>query len=70
MIIDCHTHINCPDQQVDPEQHRRACRDVDGCFVLAGNGTDRQQANQQLSEYVADNSKAIGFAVIDPYPIR
>jgi predicted TIM-barrel fold metal-dependent hydrolase len=66
MIIDCHTHISCPDQAVDAQQHQKACRDVDACFVLAGCGTDRTQANQQLSEYVSENPKAVGFAVIDP----
>ena len=66
MIIDCHTHLSCPEHPGDPQQHRRACQDVDGCFVLAGNGADRQQANQQLSDYVSDNPKAYGFAVLDP----
>lgn len=66
MIIDCHTHISCPDQAVDAQQHKRACRDVDGCFVLGGYGLDRPQANQQLSQYISENPKAVGFAVIDP----
>ena len=66
MIIDCHTHLSCPDHSVDPEQHRQAYRDLDGCFVLAGNVEDRPQANQRLSEYISDNPKMTGFAVIDP----
>jgi len=66
MIIDCHTHLSGSDQSVDTEQHRRACEGLDGCFVLAGCAEDRPQSNRELSAYVAANSKAIGFAVIDP----
>lgn len=66
MIVDCHTHISCPDQTVDAQQHQRACQDVDACFVLAACESDRSRANQQLSEYISENPKAIGFAVVDP----
>lgn len=66
MIIDCHTHISCPEQEVDAEAHRAACQAVDGCFVLAGCGLESKEANQQLSEYIEGNSKAIGFAVVNP----
>lgn len=66
MIIDCHTHINCLEQEVDSEQHRSVCRDIDGCFVLGGCGFERKEANQRLSEYISGNPKAVGFAVLHP----
>jgi hypothetical protein len=66
MIIDCHTHIRCLEQEVDSEEHRSVCRDIDGCFVLAGCGFERKEANHHLSEYVSGNPKAVGFAVFNP----
>jgi predicted TIM-barrel fold metal-dependent hydrolase len=66
MIIDCHTHISCPEQEVDVEVHRAACQAVDRCFVLAGCDLEAQEANQRLSEYIEGNSKAVGFAVVNP----
>lgn len=66
MIIDCHTHISCPEEEVDSEQHRSVCREIDGCFVLAGCGFERKEANHHLSEYISGNPKAVGFAVFNP----
>lgn len=47
-------------------EHTEACEKVDGCFVMAGVGMDRAAANQELADYVSANSKAYGFAVINP----
>lgn len=66
MIIDCHTHLRCPDCAAGPEEHRRACECVDGCFVLAEFGEDRRQINRDLADYISENPKARGFAVLDP----
>jgi len=35
MIVDCHTHINCPGDDVDPSGHLAATETVDSCIVLA-----------------------------------
>ena len=42
------------------------CDKLDGCFVMAGLNADRQTVNLDLADYVADNSKAYGFANINP----
>ena len=66
MIVDCHTHLQCPDRGSLAAEHAAACEKVDACFVLAGLGGDRASLNQELAEYVANHSNAYGFAVINP----
>ena len=66
MIVDCHTHLQCPQQGTLLDEHAAACKKVDACFVLAGMSGDRAAANQELAEYVRGNPKAYGFAAINP----
>jgi len=66
MIIDCHTHLYCPQRGLLAAEHAEVCEKIDGCFVLAGTGIDRAAANQELAGYVKDNPKTYGFAVINP----
>jgi len=66
MIVDCHTHLSCPDSAVGPQEHRTACKDIDACLVLAGCCDDRQQANDTLAQYIRQNPKAVGFGTLDP----
>ena len=66
MIVDCHTHLYCPQRGTLIAEHTAACEKVDACFVLAGLGGDRAAMNQELSRYVSNNPKAYGFAVINP----
>lgn len=66
MIVDCHTHLYCPQRGLLTAEHAEACEKVDGCFVMAGVGMDRTAANQELADYVNDSPKAYGFAVINP----
>ncbi len=66
MIVDCHTHLGCEVADVSFGQHSQACKDVDVCFVLAGCGKQPEQANDDLADYVRTNSKAIGFAILNP----
>jgi predicted TIM-barrel fold metal-dependent hydrolase len=51
---------------VSPQEHRGVCKDLDACFVLSGCQRDRSESNAALAEYVRQNNKAIGFAVINP----
>lgn len=66
MIVDCHTHLHCTERGPAVEEHRRACKDVDACFVLAGLSGDREEANAELTAYVGQTSKAYGFAAVNP----
>ncbi|MHC4551439.1 MAG: amidohydrolase family protein [Planctomycetota bacterium] len=72
MIVDCHTHLQCPQRGSLAEEHAAASEKVDACFVLAGLGADRETLNQKLAEYVRTNDKAYGFAAINPAddPVR
>ena len=66
MIVDCHTHLYCPERGSLAEEHRQACKKVDACLVLAGLGEDREGINAALASYVRQNSKAYGFSVVNP----
>ncbi|OQY05470.1 MAG: hypothetical protein B6I25_05550 [Planctomycetales bacterium 4572_13] len=66
MIIDCHTHLQCPDRGDIRTAHAEMCERLDGCFVMAGVSGDRKAVNTELADYVASNPKAHGFANINP----
>jgi predicted TIM-barrel fold metal-dependent hydrolase len=67
MIIDCHTHINCPGGTIGPEEHFAESGQVDGCFVLACPDEPNRQSNKTVSEYILRHTdKMFGFAVINP----
>ena len=66
MIVDCHTHLYCPERGNVSQDHLDMCEKLDGCFVMAGLNADRQTVNQDLADYVAGNNKAYGFANINP----
>lgn len=66
MIFDCHTHLSCPEITVDLAEHQEIYSELDGFFVLGGLHEDRRQTNEQLSQYVRQNSKAVGFAAVNP----
>ena len=67
MIVDCHTHINCPADDVEVSEHLAAAETVDICIVLASDEGPSREVNKGLSEYVSKHKeKLIGFAVIDP----
>ena len=36
MIIDCHTHLQCPERGEIRNEHAEICEKLDGCFVMAG----------------------------------
>jgi predicted TIM-barrel fold metal-dependent hydrolase len=66
MIVDCHTHLHCAERGMLVEEHRRACKDIDACFVLAGLSADRQTINAELENYLRQMPKAYGFAAMHP----
>jgi predicted TIM-barrel fold metal-dependent hydrolase len=67
MIVDCHTHINCPAYDIDPSEHLAAAQTVDRCIVLAGVDESSQETNEKLSEYVSKHKeKMVGFALVVP----
>jgi len=67
MIVDCHTHINYGEDDVEASKHLAAAETVDVCIVLAAEGDSSQKVNKKLSEYVNKHkAKMVGFAVVDP----
>jgi predicted TIM-barrel fold metal-dependent hydrolase len=69
MIVDCHTHIQCPLKQVGRTEHRAATEALEGCIVLGMPVSDEgsSKVNKELSEYVSGHKeKMVGFAVVDP----
>jgi hypothetical protein len=67
MIIDGHTHINCPGCNISTEDHFAAAEPVDACIVLASPDEANRQSNKLVSEYVAKHPKKMfGFAVVNP----
>ncbi len=67
MIIDCHTHINCPGRQLSTEDHFAAVEQIDACIVLACPDQSNRQANELVGKYVAKHpKKMVGFAVVNP----
>jgi predicted TIM-barrel fold metal-dependent hydrolase len=66
MIVDCHTHINCPSSEIDAAEHREATRKVDTCIVLAVGRDNGLEASRELSEHTAKHPKLVGFATLNP----
>lgn len=66
MIVDCHTHINDPSNDVHAAEYLDACQKVSSCIVLAGISDDCARTNKQLAEYTSKHSKLTGFARINP----
>jgi predicted TIM-barrel fold metal-dependent hydrolase len=67
MIVDCHTHINCAEENVKASEHLAAAETVDICIVLATAEGPSQEVNKKLSEYISKHKeKMIGFAVVEP----
>jgi len=66
MIVDCHTHINCPSSEIDTTEHRDATRKVDACFVLAVGRDNGLEASRELSVHTAKHPQLVGFATLNP----
>jgi len=66
MIADCHTHINITAGQADIADHLAACEQIDSCIVLATAGESSEKSNKDLSDYVKDQPKMVGFGIFDP----
>lgn len=67
VIIDCHTHINCPGCQFSAEDHLAVAEPVDACIVLACPAESNRQSNELVGKYVARlPKKMVGFAVVNP----
>lgn len=66
LIVDCHTHINCPSREIDAAEHLEACEKVDACIVLACGEGDNAEVNKEVGKYVKGRRKMIGFAVVNP----
>lgn len=66
MIIDCHTHVNCPISPCDSVEFQEYLEKVDGAFVLTMQEDSNKSANERVSKYIASYEKAIGYAVVDP----
>ncbi len=66
MIVDCHTHINCPSSEIDTTEHIDACRKVDAGIVLAVGRDNGLEASRELGEYVKKHPKLVGFASLNP----
>ncbi|MGB8227159.1 MAG: amidohydrolase family protein [Sedimentisphaerales bacterium] len=67
MIIDCHTHINCPGCDISTEDHFAASEPVDACIVLACPSESNRQSSEIVARYAAKHPKKMfGFAVVNP----
>lgn len=66
MISDCHTHINSMAGQADIADHLAAIEQIDSCIVLATAGESSEKSNKDLSDYVKDQPKMVGFGIFDP----
>jgi len=67
MIVDCHTHVQGLDNDIDKTEHLAAVEPVDVCFVLASGNQSSMQINKILSEYVNNyRDKMVGFALVNP----
>jgi predicted TIM-barrel fold metal-dependent hydrolase len=67
MIVDCHTHINFADDNMDTSAHFEAAQTVDACIVLATADGQSEKINEKLAEYVKRHrERMIGFAVVEP----
>jgi len=67
MIVDCHTHINCADDELEVSEHLAAAETVGVCIVLATAEDSSEEVNRNLSEYVNKHKdKMVGFALVEP----
>jgi predicted TIM-barrel fold metal-dependent hydrolase len=66
MIADCHTHMNCTAGQANIADHLSACEQIDSCIVLATAGESTEKSNKDLSDYIKDQPKMVGFGIFDP----
>ncbi len=66
MIVDCHTHINCPSSEIDAGEHREATRRVDACIVLAVGRGNGLEASRELSAHTSKHAELVGFATLNP----
>jgi predicted TIM-barrel fold metal-dependent hydrolase len=67
MIVDCHTHINLADDDVEISEHFAAAETVGMCIVLATTDGSSEKINKRLAEYVNKHKeKMVGFAIIEP----
>jgi predicted TIM-barrel fold metal-dependent hydrolase len=66
MISDCHTHLNSTAGQADIADHTEAIGQIDSCIVLATAGESSEKSNKDLSDYVKDQPKMVGFGIFDP----
>lgn len=67
MIVDCHTHITCPDSGITAERHLEASQAIDACIVLACGPAPYKDANKALADYVGRYpKKMVGFAIANP----
>ncbi len=67
MIVDCHTHISCPQKPTDTAEHLRASEVVDACIVLSAGPNEYKQANAELADYIAKHpARMVGFAAVNP----
>ncbi len=66
MIVDCHTHINCPTDSVATAEHLDACEKINNSFVLTAWRSSSTEDNKKISQYVREQSKLVGFAAFNP----
>ena len=66
MIVDCHTHLKFPLNEIDIAEHLDACEKVDACIVLASFQDDLAESNKAVSKLVNQCRKMTGFRVVDP----
>ncbi len=66
MIVDCHTHLTLPADEIRIAEHLEACEKVDACIVLPVSSEKSQDANKDISERINKYSKLIGFGVVNP----
>lgn len=65
MIVDCHTHVGSEEQR-NTLAGQILADTVDAAFVLAIPQEDRKAANQEVADFVANQEKFLGWAVLDP----
>ncbi len=67
MIVDCHTHINYGEADVEVSEYLAASETVDKTIVLACPDASSEQANRKVAEHLGRYSeKMVGFGVVEP----
>ena len=66
MIVDCHTHLKFPQNEIDIAEHLDACEKVDTCIILASFQDDLAGSNKAVSKFVNQYRKMTGFGVANP----